>query len=79
MQFPKESAPAASPAAHQRRDHLLFARKESKFYIDTHKGATIFFCLILASVYNQWDNPTAMVYTAIHGANQKQTNKQTNE
>lgn len=39
-----------------------------KFFIDTHKGATAFFVLILMAIYGQWDNPTAWVYLALHGA-----------
>ena len=40
---------------------------KQKFFIDTHKGATAIFVLILMAVYRQWDNPTAWVYLALHG------------
>lgn len=41
--------------------------KKMKFYIDTHKGATAFFVLLLMALFNQWQNPTAWVYLALHG------------
>jgi protein-S-isoprenylcysteine O-methyltransferase Ste14 len=40
---------------------------KQKFFIDTHKGATAFFVLILMAVYGQWQNPTAWIYLALHG------------
>jgi protein-S-isoprenylcysteine O-methyltransferase Ste14 len=39
-----------------------------KFFINTHKGVTALFVLLLIAVYNQWANPTAWVYLALHGA-----------
>jgi protein-S-isoprenylcysteine O-methyltransferase Ste14 len=38
-----------------------------KHFIDSNKAATAFFVLILMAVYNQWQNPTAWVYLALHG------------
>ena len=35
--------------------------------IDMFKGATLPWCLYCVSVYNQWDNSTALAYTAAHG------------
>jgi steroid 5-alpha reductase family enzyme len=40
---------------------------KQKFFIDTHKGATALFVLLLMAVFNQWQNPTAWVYLALHG------------
>ncbi len=40
---------------------------KQKFYIDTHKGFTALFVLLLIAVFNQWQNPTAWVYLALHG------------
>jgi len=40
---------------------------KQKFYIDTHKGATALFVLLLMAIFNQWQNPTAWVYLALHG------------
>lgn len=40
---------------------------KQKHFIDTHKGATAFFVLILILVYRQWNNPTALIYLALHG------------
>lgn len=40
---------------------------KQKFYIDTHKGATGLFVLLLMAIFNQWQNPTAWVYLALHG------------
>lgn len=39
-----------------------------KHYIDFHKGITFLAVLILMAIYRQWDNPTAWVYLALHGA-----------
>lgn len=38
-----------------------------KYFIDSHKGVTALFVLILMAVYDQWQNPTAWVYLALHG------------
>jgi len=40
---------------------------KQKFYIDTHKSATALFVLLLMAIFNQWQNPTAWVYLALHG------------
>ena len=40
---------------------------KQKFYIDTHKGVTALFVLLLMAIFNQWQNPTAWVYLALHG------------
>jgi steroid 5-alpha reductase family enzyme len=40
---------------------------KQKYFIDTQKGATAFFVLLLMAVYHQWENPTAWVYLALHG------------
>jgi protein-S-isoprenylcysteine O-methyltransferase Ste14 len=40
---------------------------KQKYFIDTHKGATAIFVLILMAIYRQWDNPTAWIYLALHG------------
>jgi protein-S-isoprenylcysteine O-methyltransferase Ste14 len=38
-----------------------------RFLIDTHKGATGPVILLLIAVYQQWQNPTAWIYLALHG------------
>jgi protein-S-isoprenylcysteine O-methyltransferase Ste14 len=38
-----------------------------RFLIDTHKAATGPVILILIAIYQQWDNPTAWIYLALHG------------
>lgn len=38
-----------------------------KHYIDSHKGVTFLAILILIAAFNQWENPTAWVYLALHG------------
>lgn len=38
-----------------------------KFFIDSHKAATGLFVLFLMAVYDQWHNPTAWLYLALHG------------
>ena len=40
---------------------------KQKHFIDSHKGATTFAVLILMAIYNQWHNPTAWAYLALHG------------
>ena len=37
-----------------------------KFFVDSHKGATAFFVLAVMALFNQWSNPTAWVYLALH-------------
>jgi protein-S-isoprenylcysteine O-methyltransferase Ste14 len=39
-----------------------------KHFIDSHNGATFFFVLALIAIYGRWDNVTALVYLAMHGA-----------
>lgn len=39
-----------------------------KSFIDSQKGFTPIFFLILMAVFRQWDNPTACVYLALHGS-----------
>jgi protein-S-isoprenylcysteine O-methyltransferase Ste14 len=41
---------------------------KQKHFIDTHKGATAFVVLLLMALYQQWHNPTAWVYLALHGS-----------
>jgi protein-S-isoprenylcysteine O-methyltransferase Ste14 len=38
-----------------------------KHFIDSHKAATGLFVLLLMAIYDQWDNPTAWIYLALHG------------
>ena len=38
-----------------------------KTFIDSNKGFTPIFFLILMVFYHQWNNPTAFVYLALHG------------
>jgi protein-S-isoprenylcysteine O-methyltransferase Ste14 len=40
---------------------------KKKHFIDSHKGATPLAVLALMFHYDQWDNPTAWVYLALHG------------
>jgi len=40
---------------------------KQKHFIDSHKGATALVCFALMHHFDQWDNPTAWVYTALHG------------
>ena len=39
-----------------------------RYFIDTHKGATFLFVLLLMAVYRQWENPTAWIYLGLHGS-----------
>ncbi len=39
-----------------------------KLFIDSNKGFTPIFFLILMAVFNQWQNPTAFIYLALHGS-----------
>ena len=41
---------------------------KQKFFIDTHKGATAPFVLLLMYILNIWDNTTAWVYFGLHGS-----------
>jgi protein-S-isoprenylcysteine O-methyltransferase Ste14 len=38
-----------------------------RVYIDSNKGITFLVLLGLIAYYRQWDNPTAMIYLALHG------------
>ena len=40
---------------------------KQRHFIDSHKGATAVFVLVLMAVYGQWHNPTAWIYLALHG------------
>jgi protein-S-isoprenylcysteine O-methyltransferase Ste14 len=40
---------------------------KQKHFIDSHKGATLFFCLGMIALYDQWGNSTAWIYLATHG------------
>jgi len=40
---------------------------KQKFFIDTHKGATFAAILCMMFFFNQWQNPTAWIYLALHG------------
>ena len=39
-----------------------------KIFIDSNKGFTPVFFLILMAYFRQWDNPTAFLYLALHGS-----------
>jgi len=41
---------------------------KQKYFIDSQKAVTAFFVLGLIAFYNQWQNPTAWVYLALHGS-----------
>jgi steroid 5-alpha reductase family enzyme len=38
-----------------------------KHFIDIHKGVTFVPVLLLMAIYDQWQNPTAWLYLALHG------------
>lgn len=38
-----------------------------KTFIDSHKGVTGLFVLLLIAIFGQWHNPTAWVYLGLHG------------
>ncbi|MCJ7511511.1 MAG: DUF1295 domain-containing protein [Anaerolineales bacterium] len=38
-----------------------------RFYIDVHKGLTALAVLAMMAAFDQWQNPTAWVYLALHG------------
>jgi steroid 5-alpha reductase family enzyme len=40
---------------------------KQRHFIDTHKGATGVAILLMMGIYDQWANPTAWVYLALHG------------
>lgn len=40
---------------------------KQKHFIDSHKCATGLVVLLLMAIYQQWGNPTAWVYLALHG------------
>jgi protein-S-isoprenylcysteine O-methyltransferase Ste14 len=40
---------------------------KQKHFIDSHKGATSLACLAMMQHWDQWENPTAWVYLALHG------------
>jgi protein-S-isoprenylcysteine O-methyltransferase Ste14 len=39
-----------------------------KWIIDSHKGSTFIFVLMMMAIYKQWENPTAWIYLALHGS-----------
>jgi hypothetical protein len=39
-----------------------------KYFINVQKGSTLFIVLLMMAVYDQWQNPTAWVYLALHGS-----------
>ena len=41
---------------------------KQKHFIDSHKGVTGPFILVLILYFNQWENVTAWVYLALHGS-----------
>lgn len=41
---------------------------KQKHFIDAHKGVTFVAVLLLMGIYDQWQNPTAWVYLALHGS-----------
>jgi len=38
-----------------------------RHFIDSQKAVTSLFVLALIAIYNQWQNPTAWIYLALHG------------
>jgi steroid 5-alpha reductase family enzyme len=40
---------------------------KQKYFIDSHKGVTFLAILAMMAYFNQWQNPTAWVYLALHG------------
>ncbi len=40
---------------------------KQKYFIDSHKGVTFIAILLMMAWFNQWQNPTAWVYLALHG------------
>ena len=41
---------------------------KQRHFIDSHKGFTFLAVLIMMAIYDQWRNPTAWVYLALHGS-----------
>jgi steroid 5-alpha reductase family enzyme len=41
---------------------------KQKHFIDSHKAVTGLVVLVMIAIYNQWQNPTAWVYLALHGS-----------
>ncbi|MBX3081602.1 MAG: DUF1295 domain-containing protein [Anaerolineae bacterium] len=39
-----------------------------KHFIDSNKGVTFVAVLLMMAIFNQWENPTAWVYLALHGS-----------
>ena len=42
-------------------------RFKQKYFIDSHKGLTPIFILLLINCFNAWDNIEAILYLALHG------------
>src|SRR5512147_1198665 len=40
---------------------------KQKYFIDSHKGVTFLAILLMMACFNQWQNPTAWLYLALHG------------
>ena len=40
---------------------------KKKHFIDSHKGSTFIFIIVLMAYFDQWDNNTAWAYLATHG------------
>ncbi|MBJ95988.1 MAG: steroid 5-alpha reductase [Rickettsiales bacterium] len=40
---------------------------KQKHFIDSHKGVTSVFVLLLMALYDHWDSPTSWIYFALHG------------
>jgi protein-S-isoprenylcysteine O-methyltransferase Ste14 len=40
---------------------------KQKYFIDSHKGITFLAVLGMMAWFNQWQNPTAWIYLALHG------------
>ena len=40
---------------------------KQKYFIDSNKAATAFVMLVLMAIFDQWQNPTAWIYLALHG------------
>ena len=40
---------------------------KQKYFIDTHKGLTPIFIIMLISLFNQWNNMEAILYLSLHG------------
>ncbi len=38
-----------------------------KHFLDSHKIATSLAILVMMALHDQWDNPTAWIYLALHG------------